>query len=440
MNKLLVFIGSIVALLVTAFTVTSFVARRAERQLDATLQRLAGSGSPVPAAQVDDKNDLALALESLADPLGVELRPRERGRRAAATSEIDRRLVRSMADWLRAQEENPTDAIAPLPPGVRKWLDAHRNDIDAVANALVEQGVPRWPVEEIGSSFDRPIPNLSGHMHLYRILNVASLDRELQGDHAGAWHLQHAAWNLTRGLLDRTETISMLIAIAGVRMEAAAQRKLEAPVPAWVADMPRRRMHHEMLEAIRAETSLTSKMVRSGGWLSDLTAGLRHQPNRALLAYEAVSSPLVRWSVAENATAAMEGLAAMQNIDPCAATTRRFDREMEQEVSPLARRFGRFVLPNLTNAIGRGALADMAIEGTSKVLAVKTARAATSDRAWPAAVRGVESSRCEGARWVYSVDPSGAMSLRFDGTVHTPPGFPGSKIPLEYREPATPAS
>lgn len=440
MNKLLIFIGSIVAVLVTAFTITSFAASRAERELDAALQRMAASSAAPPPAQVSDKNDLALELESLADPLGIELRPKERGRRAAAKSEIARPLVRSMTDWLRAQEEKTTDAIDPVPRDVREWLDSHRSHIDAVANALVEQGAPRWQVEEVGSPFDRPIPNLSGHMHLYRVLHVASLDRETQGDHAGAWHLQHAAWNLTRGVLDRTETISTLIGIAGVRMGAAAQRKLEAPVPAWVAEIPRRRMHHEILEAIRAETSLTSRMVRSGRWLSDVTAGLRHQPSRSLLMYEAASSPLVRWSVAENTTAAIEELTAIQDIDPCAASSRRLDRKMEQEVSPLARRFGRFVLPNMTNAIARAALADMAVEGTGKVLAVKTARASAPDGAWPAAVRDVESSRCEGARWIYSVDPAGVMSLRFDGELKTPAGFPGSRIPLEYREPASSSS
>lgn len=436
MKKLLAVVGSLFALLAIAFVVTSVLASRAERRSDLAVRRLAGSVPPPAMPAVSDKNDLALALESLADPLGIELRPKERGRKKPAKSEIPQPLVRSMSDWLRVQEEKTTDAIDPLPPEVREWLDTHRAHVDAFADALVEQGAPRWPNEEPAPVFERPIPNLLGHMHAYRVLNVASLDREAQGDHAGAWRLQQAAWNLTRGLLDRPEVMSTLIAVAGVRMGAAAQRRLEAPVPAWVSEMSRRRMHHEMVDAIRTETTITSRIIRSGGWLKELTAGLQHEPSPVAVLSEAVTSPVVRWAVAENTTAAMEALEAMRELDPCTATVRRFDREIEQKVSPLARRVGRMVVPNLTSAIGRAALADMAVEGTAKVLAAKTARAGTPDGAWPTAIPGVEESRCEGARWLYAVDPAGVMSLRFDGEVQTPAGFPGSKIPLEYRDPA----
>lgn len=438
MRKLVVVAGSLVALFALAYGITVLLASRAEQRSEDALRRLAATG-PVQQSKADlsTKNQLAEELESLTQPLGIDLEPKHPGRVVPA-SQLSELLVRSMSDWLRAQEENPTDAIDPLPADIRAWLDLHRSDVEDAAGALVARGAPRWPDGGAVPAIDRPIPNLLGHMHLYRVLHIASLERETAGDHAGAWRLQQAAWHLTEGLLERREVISALIGIAGVRMAAAVQRKLEAPVPPWVAEMSRRRMHHELIDAIRDEAGVTSEVMRRTGALD--VAGLEHEPGAATMFAAAATSPFVRWAVAENTTVAMQQLATVRDVDPCMAATRPFDREIEQKVTPLARNFGGLVLPNLTSGIARAAFADVEVEGTSKVLAAKAARAATPDGTWPAAVPGVERSRCAGARWVYSVDPEGSMSLRFEGEVPAPPGPAGAKIPFEYRDTAATAS
>ena len=174
MQKVLVVLGVVAALLLTAFVVTAILARNAERETEAALAQIAGAIGAKPL--VLDENDLALELESLADPLGIELRPRDR-RERVADSEIPPALMTAMAEWLRTQEETSTDAITPPPAELQAWLDEHRDPIDALADRVVSGGSPRWPVDTTGAPMNHPIPNLLGHMHLFRVLTAASLDR-----------------------------------------------------------------------------------------------------------------------------------------------------------------------------------------------------------------------------------------------------------------------
>lgn len=428
MKKALVVLGVLAALLVMAFVVVAMVARNAERKTQAALARLVRSTDA--GSQVLDKNDLALELESLADPLGIELRPRDRRVRTAAT-EIPRALTKAMNEWLRVQEETPTDAITPLPAEVVTWLETHREHIDGITDRIVAGGIPRWPVNTIGAPSNHPVPNLLGHMQLFRVLSTASLDREMRGDHAGAWKLQQAAWHLAQGLLDRSETITTLIAIAGLRLQASTQRKLEAPVPSWVSDVARVRLQEQAVDALRRELGNTARFARGGSYLSEMLATTRHEPSKSALVGEAIMSPVVRWSIAESVTAAVGELDALREADPCAASQVQLDLRVRQQQGPVAQRMGAFVIPSLSNAITRAAVADIAIEGTSKVLAAKSARAVSGE--WPASIPSIERSRCADARWIYAVDPSGDMSLRFEGDLRQPEGFRGSKIPLEYR-------
>lgn len=427
MKKALIMLGVLGGVLVLAFVVTSMLARNAERKTEAALARLVGSTGAKP--QVLDKNDLALALEPLADPLGIELRPRDRSRTASRSQTPA--VIAAMGDWLREQEEKPTDEITPPPADVQAWLDGHREALDAIADRIVAEGTPRWPVNTVGAPINQPIPNLLGHMHLFRILTAASLERELRGDHTGAWHLQQAAWNLTRGLFDRPETISALIGVAGVRLQVATQRKLEPPIPAWVAETSKVRLHREILEALRTEMGNTARFARGGSYLRELLAMSRHQPSKTALIGEAVISPIMRWAVAENMTVAIEELDALRDADPCAASRQRFDERLRQKRGPVAQRFS-FVVPELSNAITRAAIADVAVEGTSKVLAAKVARDAAVG-AWPSSIPAIEQSRCSDARWLYAVDASGAMSLKFEGNLRQPEGSRMSRIPLEFR-------
>ena len=55
------------------------------------------------------------------------------------------------------------------------------------------------------------------------------------------------------------------------------------------------------------------------------------------------------------------------------------------------------------------------------------------DRREPVSIAGIDSSRCEGERWLYGRDAAGGMSLRFSGELPDPSGGRAPRIPLEYR-------
>ncbi|MHB9001712.1 MAG: hypothetical protein ACYC9N_19605, partial [Thermoanaerobaculia bacterium] len=101
-------------------------------------------------------------------------------------------------------------------------------------------------------------------------------------------------------------------------------------------------------------------------------------------------------------------------------------------------RFQADLLPRLANALSRAASADVAVEGTSRILALKAARNADPLRAWPASFAS-DSSICTDAQWAYQRGPDGTALLQFTGRVDMPPGFIGPKIPLEYRGAPPPA-
>lgn len=413
-------------LAVLAFVVGSSLVRDAERQSDAALLQLA-AGSPPP-IQFADGNATAREVEILARPLSIEVRPR--GHELSDRVEFDNQLMQSMADWLETHETRATDVVEAPPPEVAAWLTQHERSIDALATALANGGAPRWPIDLRGARHDQPVPNLMGHVHLMRVLNAASLDRELRADHAGAWKLQHAAWKLTSGLFDRPEMISRLIGVTGVRMAAAVQRKLEAPVPEWRAEIAGRSFTGEVQEAVRFELSQTSRIAREGNALASFESEPPREPRAGGGVAEALVLPVMRWGVAENSRLAFEQLHALRGKDPCVVARQRVDAAIEANSTFIGRRLGQSFMPSLSTALGRAAIADLTVEGTSKVLAAKSVRSLDPSGAWPPVIPAIESSRCEGERWAYTVDPAGAMSLRFSGKI--PNWNIGGSIPMEY--------
>lgn len=428
MKKLLVVAAVLGSLLVVAFGAAFLLLRRAEAESDAAVARFARSAPAV--AVVTEKNATAAQLEHLARKLSIELRP---GALRLADRVADNpKVIVPMTAWLRSHEESTTDAIEAPPADVAAWLATHDGTIDAIAAVLVNGEPPRWPLDARASAPQQSIPNLLGHMHLFRVLNAATLERERRGDHDGAWNLQHAAWKLSVGLFDRPEIITSLIGIAGVRMSAATQRKLEAPVPPWQKEIAQRPLTKEMLDTVRVEIAQISHRVRDGRVLADAGSNSDDRPAGARLS-EAVVSPVFRWAAAENAHLLFEELRAMEGMDPCRAAQQNINAAIKAKASFVTRHVASVMLPNLSSAVTRAAIADLAAEAASKVLTVKSARLANPGGEWPVSIAGIDSSRCEGERWLYGRDAAGGMSLRFTGELPDPSGGRAPRILLEYR-------
>ncbi|MHB0971321.1 MAG: hypothetical protein ACYC7A_11275 [Thermoanaerobaculia bacterium] len=438
MKKLLIGLLGIVAVLLLAYGVTYGLARNAESKADRMFAAIAPGAMESGYPLVPAKNESAARLERLATPLAIDIRPR--AEHTMDGPALDPALRDSMTAWLRAQQERPDDVIEPLPSDVSAWLDANRAPVDAVAAFLAASDVPRWPMVDPASVArvqDQPIPNLLGHMHLFRVMCIAGLERASRGDQAAAWEALHAASNLSRGIRERRELISQLIAVAGVRMIAATARKLEPPVPAWFAGLAEPRLYDSVFDAIRFETLRSAAAIRDPWFDFALEETGRKSGTVEGLAMR-VALPFIRWSFASTQAAFGEQMAGLQTAEPCSIDSGAMDARIEASLPSFPPRFQADLLPRLANALSRAASADVAVEGTSRILALKAARNADPLRAWPASFAS-DSSICTDAQWAYQRGPDGTALLQFTGRVDMPPGFIGPKIPLEYRGAPPPA-
>ncbi len=68
-------------------------------------------------------------------------------------------------------------------------------------------------------------------------------------------------------------------------------------------------------------------------------------------------------------------------------------------------------------------------ELTDKILQARQLRRRNGGQ-WPAAIPGIETTRYPGARWIYSVSPTGVMTLELDQNPYKDRG--GFKLPLRF--------
>jgi hypothetical protein len=226
-------------------------------------------------------------------------------------------------------------------------------------------------------------------------------------------------------LFDRPELISNLIAVAGVRMMAAAQRKLEPPVPAWFPEMHRKRVSERMFEALAFELEQTSLALESGTLIEEV----RGSESLTSAAESIALRPVWRWGLAENEKAVLEEMRAWRGTTPCSLDSKAMNERLASRLSPLAERFS-FVIPNIASTLSRAASADVALEGTDRILMLKSRKDERSG--WPDSFPGDASSICSDARWVYAKQPGGGVSLTFSRKVEVPEDYQGPRIPLEF--------
>jgi hypothetical protein len=171
MKKTLIVLVTIAALLLVSYSVVSLVAVRAHKQVNESLQRVIAPAAALPDRSVSQNNETAAKLEAMVQPLGIEVRPR--GERPESREFATPQLKEAMQTWLRTQEENATDAISPMPDELHLWLKAHRAEVDTIATFLSGAEIPRWRAETRGLRLEQPIPNLLGHMILFRLFSMA---------------------------------------------------------------------------------------------------------------------------------------------------------------------------------------------------------------------------------------------------------------------------
>ncbi|MEM7249547.1 MAG: hypothetical protein AAF533_29840 [Acidobacteriota bacterium] len=229
--KLFITLG---VLLLLTLAVWVFARGRASGQLenaDAKLDQAIGSFDDYLAALPNqDANESALRLETLAAELGLDIVPKSRpGERPNA----NRHAVRKgLGDWLSAELASGTRSVGEPPSEVTAFLTEHRPTIDAIVEHVATQPLPEW--ERQTDDYAAPIPNLLGHLNLTRVLLVAALVDQRDGEVERAERELLTAWKLSLHLAEtRPALISHLIALAGIRLELATLNRLDVDPVAW---------------------------------------------------------------------------------------------------------------------------------------------------------------------------------------------------------------
>jgi hypothetical protein len=427
MKNLLIVLGVIVLLVAVTWFVFTTMAGSAEKRADQAFNKVepdAAFEKRYP--EVGSKNESAQQLEQVAMPL-VDFRSAKELATARNSAQIDPKIAESMSNWLTAQMEQPNDDIAALPPDLSAWLAANAATIDAVTQQLVAHDAPNWPLTHSGDRMNQPLPNLLAHMRMFRVLCMASLEAETRGDHAKAWEYQHAAWQLIQGLYQRPEMISRLIAVAGVRLSAATLRKLEPPAPAWANDLLSLHLRAGMYDSLRYEMTTSRLAIQTSPsfTLSDEEAG----PGERIAM--TITRPVIKWAMADVVAVAADEFSTASKKDLCAFDAAASQERVRTNVTPLARHFGLMVMPNLAASFGRAAIGEMAIEGTRAVLALKTARDASTPPALPPTFTA-PASACKGASWQYTYASADQATLKFTGNPPRAGKIMGVKIPTEF--------
>ena len=200
----------------------------------------------------------AVRLSTLARPLGVELTPR--GATAPPEARQQAFAVRGELNQyvtLHIQRANPV--IDPMPEKLAEFMKLHDRDIDAMRALILSDELLAW-AQDLESS-GSPLPRLSGLLALTRVFVARAFERARRND-AAAWDDLRVAWTLNRNLLERPETISVLIGVATARSVNAAARKMPLPAPEWLGELHRFDYRRAALAAHQAEAWVRSQSIR----------------------------------------------------------------------------------------------------------------------------------------------------------------------------------
>jgi hypothetical protein len=183
-----------------------------------------------------------------------------KGERTPAAIELEELAAKTVqpgvpdpvANYVRAQLQRLDRRIDPAPP-------IHAN-VPAIRSLLLSGRPIAWRVDMTRGA-NAPIPSLNVLMRISRLLTASALERARLGD-AGAWDDLRAQRALSRGLWQRPEFISALIAMAIDRNVIAAARKMPLPAPAWFDELRTFDHRKAMLAAMQADTWLISSSIK----------------------------------------------------------------------------------------------------------------------------------------------------------------------------------
>jgi hypothetical protein len=175
----------------------------------------------------------AVALMRLTPSLGIDTTPRTKVMDARPT--LPDAVKKAFGDYDKAELESARFEITAPPAIVSEYLQQHDTELNAVRDHVLTGGPIGWKVR-FHDGFAAPLPNLLGDMLLAKVFVARSFVKAKVSD-PSAWDDLRTVWLLNRGLWQRPELISQLIALAATRMVNGAAAKMPLPAPAWLGEM-----------------------------------------------------------------------------------------------------------------------------------------------------------------------------------------------------------
>jgi hypothetical protein len=276
------------------------------------------------------------------------------------------------------------------------FLQSHRAAVDRLIRHLAEEPVPRWPAT-LGGFPVAYLPN----DHLQAVNDLIEADliaKEWASDHAGAERALDALWAMRAALALRPDLLGHWDPFTSSVVRLAP----------WIGRLdPRWR---ERVKEVAPHQAL--------GDAIDLH-GLR-QAATLRAAMEQDASGYAKAALRDYAIAMRQTAAEVATHAPCAVDGEALQKRMRWRLG-LWNLPGHMDLPGIDGMWEHADSIAVWAEMAAKVLDLKARREAGGG-AWPAAVAGVESSVCVGARWSYAVSAKGAMTLTFSrGFLGAPP-------------------
>ena len=339
----------------------------------------------------DTSND-ATRLIALAAAAGIDLSaPSGRGAMSRRTP---------LGEYLDKQLTRADNGIDPPPPELAKDLSEHEAALANLRGYLIGRTAIVWPID-VAAAAQAPLPNLSGHYMLTRLLIAHALTSPATApdDLCAAWRLQSVLWH-------RPELISKLVALAGTRMINAAARRLDAR-PAWFDELGAIDYRRSMLAAQQAEAWAHQKRVEDEG-----------QSDEQLI--DLVLQPFAELCAANLAAVARRASSELAQSHDCAIDARALDRRV-REMLPFWNRRSWFAMPNLGGVWQRVARFQAEREATERVFAIKSGKWAPD----------LERSACSDGTWIYADG-----TLRFSRDIPAP--RPMLNVPLFWSAAAEP--
>jgi hypothetical protein len=335
----------------------------------------------------DTSNDAA-RLTALAAAAGIDLSPPHTASRSAQRPGLN--------TYLDAQLTRADDAVDPPPPELAQYFATHGAALDEVRAYLLGRTAIIWPTDVVAAA-QAPLPNLSGHLALTRLLAVHALTspETAADDLCAAWRLQRALWH-------RPELISKMVALAGTRIVNAAARRLDKR-PAWFDEIGAIDYRRSMLAAQQSEAWIVRKQL----------ADAAEQSEGRIV--DVVLQPYEELCAANIAAVMRRAAGDLAQSRDCAIDGAALDRRV-RAMLPFWNRPAHHATPNLGGVWQRVARFHAELEATERIFAIKSGR-------W---TPDLQRSACADGSWAYADG-----TLRFSREIAAP--RPMLNVPFVWR-------